>query len=217
MDVQYTTDHKTYPVSEIYQSIQGEGSLVGTYCNFIRFNGCNLVCEYCDTKGKVLYTKKTLEKIIEQLTPGLPVILTGGEPMLFVDKELAYALQAAGHKIIIQTNGTQKVKPGTFYDKSGVYICVDVKCDETTFITAYLRADNNTVGFKREFKIPVYNTQTARAIDNILDDIRPNETIFISPIVTDGVNVRNFYREFASMNFKNVRLNMQVHKLIGVD
>ncbi|HPX77174.1 MAG TPA: 7-carboxy-7-deazaguanine synthase QueE, partial [Methanobacterium sp.] len=36
-------------ISEIFSSIQGEGKLVGRRQVFIRFSGCNLTCNYCDT------------------------------------------------------------------------------------------------------------------------------------------------------------------------
>ena len=37
-------------VNEIYYSIQGESSLAGTRCIFIRLTYCNLRCSYCDSE-----------------------------------------------------------------------------------------------------------------------------------------------------------------------
>ena len=36
-------------INEIFSSIQGEGPVVGYKQLFIRFCGCNLNCNYCDT------------------------------------------------------------------------------------------------------------------------------------------------------------------------
>lgn len=36
-------------VSEVFSSIQGEGKLLGRRQIFVRFSGCNLNCNYCDT------------------------------------------------------------------------------------------------------------------------------------------------------------------------
>ncbi len=73
-------------VHEIYQSVQGEGTLAGMPCTFIRLAGCPLRCTYCDTpqaiptdSGKAY----TLEQLLQALpTPKTPLVLvTGGEPL----------------------------------------------------------------------------------------------------------------------------------------
>ncbi len=40
--------HQAY-LSEVFSSIQGEGLLVGLRQIFVRFSGCSLTCNYCDT------------------------------------------------------------------------------------------------------------------------------------------------------------------------
>ena len=37
------------PIIEVFSSIQGEGLLIGRRQIFVRFAGCNLNCNYCDT------------------------------------------------------------------------------------------------------------------------------------------------------------------------
>lgn len=41
-----------FPITEIFDSLQGEGARVGTACRFVRFAGCNLKCSFCDTDYK---------------------------------------------------------------------------------------------------------------------------------------------------------------------
>ena len=36
-------------INEIFYSLQGEGHYTGTAAVFIRFSGCNLRCDFCDT------------------------------------------------------------------------------------------------------------------------------------------------------------------------
>ena len=48
-------------VVEVFDSIQGEGDWMGTYCTFIRLPGCNYACPFCDTdfsKADVLLDTK---------------------------------------------------------------------------------------------------------------------------------------------------------------
>ena len=76
-------------VTEIFFSIQGEGSRAGRPCTFVRFTGCDLRCGYCDTPyafhgGEDLSLEEILEAVARH--PTRFVLLTGGEPML--QKEL---------------------------------------------------------------------------------------------------------------------------------
>ena len=97
-------------INEIFYSLQGEGRNAGRAATFIRFSGCNLRCPFCDTKhqdGKIMSDKEIIEEI-KQYSTNL-VILTGGEPTLFIDDELLNKIHAIGKEIAIETNGTRKV------------------------------------------------------------------------------------------------------------
>lgn len=80
-------------ISEIFYSIQGEGSLLGVPSVFIRTSGCNLRCEWCDTKyasweptGDHLSSDEIIEQV--SLFPCTHVVITGGEPMIEKDLPL---------------------------------------------------------------------------------------------------------------------------------
>jgi 7-carboxy-7-deazaguanine synthase len=99
-------------ITEIFYSIQGEGSLVGVPSAFIRTTGCNLRCSWCDTPytswrptGKEL----TLPSIISQIRrfPTNYVVVTGGEPLIADGiEELAKQLIDQGRHLTIETAGT---------------------------------------------------------------------------------------------------------------
>ena len=76
-------------IKEIFSSIQGEGPLVGYKQLFIRFCGCNLNCNYCDTDFELNFSKDfSAEEILEVINKNTDchsVSLTGGEPLLQVD------------------------------------------------------------------------------------------------------------------------------------
>ena len=100
-------DTITYPVSEIFTSIQGEGNYVGVNALFIRFHFCNLRCIWCDTKYTwtakdtyINYSLSELKQVIDEASEH-HIILTGGEPLLHsIDK-----LGKSKKHIHIESNG----------------------------------------------------------------------------------------------------------------
>ena len=95
-------------INEIFYSLQGEGYHTGTPAVFIRFSGCNLKCDFCDTRheeGEMM----TDEDIVNEIGkyPAVMVILTGGEPSLWIDDAFIDLLHRAGKYVCIETNGTK--------------------------------------------------------------------------------------------------------------
>jgi len=97
-------------VSEIFFSIQGEGINIGKPAVFLRLQGCNLRCSWCDTKytwGND-YKKLALNEVKEQIKKFDcdRLVITGGEPLL-QDVEVKRLIDLLpGYKIEIETNGT---------------------------------------------------------------------------------------------------------------
>lgn len=95
-------------INEIFYSLQGEGFYTGTAATFIRFSGCNLKCSFCDTTHED-GTMMTDEQIVAEAEkyPTRHVILTGGEPSLWIDEAFVALLKAHGFYVQIETNGTR--------------------------------------------------------------------------------------------------------------
>ena len=73
-------------INEIFYSLQGEGFHTGTPATFVRFSGCNLKCHFCDTQheeGILMTDEDILQEVLKH--PTRMVILTGGEPSLWID------------------------------------------------------------------------------------------------------------------------------------
>ena len=99
-------------ISEIFYSVQGEGTLAGVPSVFVRTSGCNLRCTWCDTpytswqpEGDDLAIEQIVEAVRQH--PAHHVVITGGEPMIAPQiVELTKQMRALGHHITIETAGT---------------------------------------------------------------------------------------------------------------
>jgi 7-carboxy-7-deazaguanine synthase len=99
-------------ISEIFYSLQGEGSLTGVPSVFVRTSGCNLRCVWCDTP----YTSwspegedHSVEDVLGEIKAfgARHVVVTGGEPMIAPEiVALTAALREAGMHITVETAGT---------------------------------------------------------------------------------------------------------------
>ena len=96
-------------LSELFSSIQGEGSAQGLPCTFVRLAGCPLSCRWCDTVyAREGGTATPIEEIVRRVRAlGLPLVeITGGEPLAQEHTpELADQLLAAGYEVLCETSG----------------------------------------------------------------------------------------------------------------
>ena len=101
------------PIIEIFSSFQGEGLLIGERQIFVRFAGCNLNCNYCDTNdskseksGTMMTPQEVTEEIKKLITPDCKTIsFTGGEPSLYPDF-ISQVSRNFNLNIMLETNGT---------------------------------------------------------------------------------------------------------------
>ena len=134
----------SYAIKEIFKTLQGEGAHSGRAAVFCRFSGCNLwsgreqdrataQCQFCDTDfvgvdgtsgGRYADPVSLAQAIAAEWGNSEErryVVLTGGEPLLQVDKPLIDALHDVGFEIGVETNGTQPAPDGLDW------ICVSPK------------------------------------------------------------------------------------------
>jgi 7-carboxy-7-deazaguanine synthase len=105
-------------VSEIFESVQGEGVSAGEPASFLRLARCNLHCRYCDTRytwdfERYRFEDEVHERSVTDVAAELAksttgrLIVTGGEPMM-QQRGLAVLLRTlpAATFVEVETNGT---------------------------------------------------------------------------------------------------------------
>lgn len=217
-------------INEIFASIQGEGPVVGYKQLFIRFCGCNLNCNYCDTEfveGKEYSPEELYKKIISEydLATFHSISLTGGEPLLSVDflKEFL-PLIFDKTQIYLETNATLADN----FDKIKQYINIvsaDIKLESSTGI--------NTTQLHEKFfeKCTKINTFAKIVFDENITDKEINncvklgqnyeiELVLQPKMIGDKMSVTsdfcNELLEKFTSKYKNCRLIPQVHKFLNV-
>jgi organic radical activating enzyme len=187
-------------LSEIFYSIQGEGTWSGTPAVFVRLSGCNLACDFCDTDYALKFIA-SVDDVVQQvrdLGGDCPmVILTGGEPLAQSETiALIDALRRDGRRVHIESNGS-------IYTElpADVWLCVSPK----------ERVDERMAKRANEAKL-------------IVDERVPEEHVMFFPdlpvilLQPEGNKKRNvdLALGYAKSHPARFRLSLQTHKLIGV-
>ncbi len=116
-------------ITEIFHSIQGEGTLIGLPMLFIRTNRCNLRCKWCDStytfSGGTDITLDELMRTVEASSEKW-ICLTGGEPLLQRESpELVNRITGSGRSVLLETSGSLPIDP--YVHSKSITIDMDVK------------------------------------------------------------------------------------------
>lgn len=161
-------------INEIFYSLQGEGFYTGRAAVFVRFSGCNLKCDFCDTQHEegVLMSDEDIVKEIGKYPTDF-IVITGGEPSLWIDKELVDKLHTAGKYVAIETNGTNKVPAGIDWVTCSPKNNSDLKPDRIDELKIVYTGDNDLekyekTGIKHLYLQPCSCKNTKQVVEYIL-------------------------------------------------
>tara|TARA_B100001094_G_C18163618_1_gene790735 strand:- start:610 stop:1206 length:597 start_codon:yes stop_codon:yes gene_type:complete len=196
----------SYPIVEIFHSVQGEAFHAGVPHVFIRFGNCNLRCEWCDTDF-LTFEDMELEDIVKEVLSYdcMRVIFTGGEPCLQDLETIGSALKEHGINLSVETNGTIPVPE--IID----WICVSPKDQVYPNVSIKQRQGD-------ELKV-VYCGQDLTMYDELKKGFIHK---FIQPCYLENDSVEQNGRNFAQVeklvkSTPGWRLSLQTHKWMGVD
>lgn len=228
---------KSYPIAEMFESVQGEGHHVGTPFAFIRMAGCTVgkpdaarigalglppyheVCTtfegrefICDTNFR-MHHALPIADILEWVSSLNieHVCFTGGEPLMHDIKPLVDAFRRLTYRVHIETSGT--IAPGWLLSKGyeSVWVAVSPK-------KGYLA---NMIYRANEVKILVGEDFDQKKISA---PILTKNDVFLQPIddvliygKNDGQNKLNVDKCLEILKtHPRWRLSIQMHKVIGV-
>ena len=208
----------SYAVKEIFYTLQGEGALTGRPAVFCRFAGCNLwsgreedrahaACNFCDTdfvgtdgeNGGKFATATDLAGEIARVwgegRHGRFVVLTGGEPMLQVDRAFIAALHDQGFEVAIETNGTMAAEP------SIDWVCVSPKAGAPL---------QQRTGHELKLVFPQPDLPPEQVAGLAFDQY------WLQPMDGPDVAANTEAAVLYCLDHPQWRLSIQTHKLIGI-
>lgn len=215
-------------ITEIFKSIQGEGTRAGLPCIFVRLTGCNLRCTWCDTAYAFHGgTKYTVDEVLERVgslanngSYGLSLVeITGGEPLLQPETPLlTERLLARDFTVMIETSGERFV--GVLPRE--VIKIVDVKCPDSGESDSFDMSNLAAVDEKDEIKFVISSRRDYDFASEFTERHRLGERVhqvLFSPVFPDpagawpGLDAREL-AEWILADRLPVRLGLQLHKFI---
>jgi len=196
----------SFPVMEIFYSIQGEGFHQGKPAGFVRLAGCDVGCHWCDVKESwktdtypLLSPAEIGAEVAEY--PSDMTIITGGEPVMYNLDALTDTLKRRGKKIHLETSGA--------YALSGNWdwITLSPKKSKKPLNEYFLRAD--------ELKVIVYNRSDIKWAEELAGKVKKECKLFLQPEWGNTQKIMPLILEYIGMN-PVWRISLQVHKYLGV-
>jgi 7-carboxy-7-deazaguanine synthase len=216
-------------IAEIFQSIAGEcnGLHQGVITTFIRMQGCNLRCSFCDTEdtqsskdGEQMHGSAIVSEVAK--LGNEVVCITGGEPLKQFSAlyNLCNALKNAGYRIVIETNGSYNVGQLSSLVDS---VVMDYKFEYEGKMDIYRFADlrsKDVIKFVIESEVQL--EKAIKIQDDLLLNYDCRAMFAYSPVILTGVSPLDsmdyqwFINNLMKLNKNSCVLSVQLHKLIGI-
>ena len=207
----------TLRISEIFLSVQGESTMAGLPCTFVRLQGCGLRCSWCDTPyGLDLHgeadvmTTDAIAAAVEKLGCSL-VEFTGGEPL---EQQAVIGLMSrlcdSGYTVMIETGGYLDVSPVDGRVKK----IVDFKCPASGMEKKNFLQNIASLTRNDEVKFVIADENDYRWARELMRAHRLAEkcVVLLSPAF--GLLQPVALTEWMLRDHLEARLQLQIHKFI---
>lgn len=202
-----------FHVSEVFDSIEGEGKRTGYMSIFVRLTGCNLRCVYCDTKYAQVMGKEDTEMDEDELIkkiksyPWKYITLTGGEPLLHDVKSLINKLW--NYEINIETNGAVPLLKNR---PANVFYTMDWKSPSSGENDKMLKENLHKLTRYDVLKFVVGNKEDLDEMREVIKECYAPQ-IYVSPIFGE-IKPAEIVEYVKEHKLRNVCVQVQLHKII---
>ncbi len=200
-------------VNEMFTSIQGEGTYIGLPMFFIRFTGCNLRCEWCDTQYAFYEGEEmSIEEIVNSVEKsGMKwVCLTGGEPLLQEDiYKLINILLRRNYNVLLETNGSIPIDE--LPTEENLVISLDIKTPSSKMEKAMKFENLQYLGPKDFVKFVIKDDVDFEYAKRIIEKYEIKQEVVFQPV--GGRDIKWLVDKVLESKL-NVRVLPQLHKII---
>jgi len=198
-------------ICEMFRSIQGEGVTIGTVTFFIRSVGCNLSCDWCDTKySRTGGTEMSVSEIIERTGDEKNVCVTGGEPLLQDDiYELLDSLLMEGKNVVLETNGSVDISKVPSSER--MMISMDIKCPSSGMSDKMVVDNIRYLKSSDQLKFIIGDGSDLEYAVDFINSHNIRCSVIFSPV--GGMDIEPLAEEVIERGL-DVRVLPQLHKII---
>ena len=211
---------QTYKLAEHFVSINGEGQCAGELALFLRFAGCNLRCDWCDTAwacGKdaphTVVSLSDLAKIAEDAAADgvRNVTRTGGEPLLQDNiRTVMEQLCGMGLRVEIETNGAVPLEP---FIGCGAVFTMDYKLPSSN-MERFMHTENFALLYPQDtVKFVCGSKEDVLRAKEIAAQYKPECPLYLSPVF-GRIEPAEIVEIMKAERMGNFRLQLQLHKFI---
>ena len=196
----------TLPIMEAFYTIQGEGFYQGKAAYFIRLQGCDVGCIWCDVKeswelGKYPYSEVSGIVSGALQYPARLAVITGGEPLMYQLDHLTSELKSKGFQTNIETSGA--------YPLSGTWdwICFSPK--------KFKEPLPGICEVAHELKVIIYNRSDFAFAEQYKNKVKPECKLFLQPEWSKCNEMLPLIIEYVKQHPK-WEVSLQIHKYMNI-
>jgi len=194
------------PLIDEFYTVQGEAFHTGKAAYFIRIGGCDIGCQWCDTKISWNFNMHKLVDIQAVVANVLKnkadtIVVTGGEPSIYELGPLCKLLRENSIQTHIETSGAYKLT-GEWN-----WICLSPKRQNPPLKGIYEKAD--------ELKVIIYQEEDYKWAEETANKVNNDCKLFLQPEWSKHKTLIPEIVEYVKKN-KKWQISLQAHKFMRI-